>query len=54
MVFEDLLRAGLQTDIEGQVHVAVARQNARDIGIAGLMAIAHQRRQLGELVALQL
>ncbi len=44
----------LQADIERQVNAAVARQHARDIGIAGLMAVTRQRRQLGELVACSL
>src|SRR5271165_6974687 len=51
---EDLSRAQLQPDVYGKVNVAVAGENACDSRIAGLMAIAHLRRQLGEIVTLQL
>jgi hypothetical protein len=53
MPAQDLRRAQLQPDIQRGAHVAVARQQAAQRGIAGPMAIAHQRHQLGILVALQ-
>ena len=50
---QDVARAQLQPDVHGEVHVAVAGQDARDAPIAGLMAVAHLRCQFGVFVALQ-
>ena len=52
-MFENLLCASWQSNIERQVDAAIARQHARDVGIARLMPIARQTAQFRELVALQ-
>ena len=51
---QNLLGPQLQPDVQRQPHIAVARQHARHRRIAGLMPVAHQRRQLRILIALQL
>ena len=51
---ENLLGAELQADVDGEMDVAVARQDAGERRVAGLVAVADQGRELGVLVAAQL
>ena len=51
--FQNLLGTHLQADVHRHAQGAVARQNARDAGVARVMPVADERRQFGVLVALQ-
>jgi hypothetical protein len=53
VAFQNLLGPHLQPDIHRQPQGAIARQNARDSGVMGMMPVADERRQFAILVPLQ-